>query len=332
MKDISNIKKNKSLEEQERIFCIFSEKDMHDVKALIIGPKDTPYENGYFFFELHFPKNYPHKPPSALLKTLAPGVRFNPNLYTEGKVCLSILGTWSGPSWTVCQSMTSVLHSIQSLMSDKPYVNEPGYENANKNSIDIYNQCIDYHTFRVAIVQQLEKPVAGYEEFLPIMEKIFMNDYDRLMTRIKKLAKKMQGKNITAPSPFSYMIANCDYKSLITKMEAIYKRLSEKYPDMVSEENKSKNKFTLKKSKSTSDLVSEENKSKKKFTLKKSKSTSDLDTTTNTTTVDINTKEPVQVPEPVVSEVTSPVENKKTEDTKTSNGGLFNKLSSMFYS
>jgi hypothetical protein len=26
-------------------------------------------------------------------------VRFNPNLYNCGKVCLSLLGTWSGPSW-----------------------------------------------------------------------------------------------------------------------------------------------------------------------------------------------------------------------------------------
>jgi hypothetical protein len=26
-------------------------------------------------------------------------VRFNPNLYINGKVCLSLLGTWSGPSW-----------------------------------------------------------------------------------------------------------------------------------------------------------------------------------------------------------------------------------------
>ena len=31
-------------------------------------------------------------------------VRFNPNLYACGKVCLSLLGTWSGPSWVPGQS------------------------------------------------------------------------------------------------------------------------------------------------------------------------------------------------------------------------------------
>ena len=51
-------------------------------------------------------------------------VRFNPNLYRNGKVCLSILGTWSGPGWSPVQSISSVLLSIQSLMNTKPYHNE----------------------------------------------------------------------------------------------------------------------------------------------------------------------------------------------------------------
>lgn len=55
-------------------------------------------------------------------------VRFNPNLYSNGKVCLSILGTWSGPSWTSVQTMNSTLISIQSLMNYAPYHNEPGFE------------------------------------------------------------------------------------------------------------------------------------------------------------------------------------------------------------
>lgn len=73
-------------------------------------------------------------------------VRFNPNLYRNGKVCLSILGyafislrksshfipfifsTWSGPSWSPAQCISSLLISIQSLMSEKPYHNEPGFE------------------------------------------------------------------------------------------------------------------------------------------------------------------------------------------------------------
>ena len=36
--------------------------------------------------------------------------------------------TWSGPSWTPAQGISSLLISIQSLMSENPYHNEPGYE------------------------------------------------------------------------------------------------------------------------------------------------------------------------------------------------------------
>lgn len=36
--------------------------------------------------------------------------------------------TWSGPAWSPAQSLSSVLISIQSLMNEKPYHNEPGFE------------------------------------------------------------------------------------------------------------------------------------------------------------------------------------------------------------
>lgn len=55
-------------------------------------------------------------------------VRFNPNIYKNGKVCLSILGTWNGPSWSCAHTLSTVLLSIQSLLNDKPFHNEPGFE------------------------------------------------------------------------------------------------------------------------------------------------------------------------------------------------------------
>lgn len=61
------------------------------------------------------------------------GLRLNPNLYECGKVCLSLLGTWSGQTtemWNPNKStMLQVLVSIQGLiLNDKPFFNEPGYE------------------------------------------------------------------------------------------------------------------------------------------------------------------------------------------------------------
>ena len=34
--------------------------NMQVVRVLILGPEDTPYENGFYFFEITFPNNYPY--------------------------------------------------------------------------------------------------------------------------------------------------------------------------------------------------------------------------------------------------------------------------------
>lgn len=67
--------------------------DVRHVRALIIGPPDTPYEFGFFEFAVKFTKDYPTKAPSVTATTTNSGrTRFNPNIYAAGKVCLSILG------------------------------------------------------------------------------------------------------------------------------------------------------------------------------------------------------------------------------------------------
>ena len=112
-----------------------NERDVRDIRALIIGPADTPYEFGFFEFSVKFPKAYPDAPPAVIATTTNGGrCRFNPNIYAQGKVCLSILGTWRGErgeQWSSAQGLESILISIQSLMSSNPYENEPGFENAN---------------------------------------------------------------------------------------------------------------------------------------------------------------------------------------------------------
>ena len=87
--------------------------------------------------------------------------RFNPNIYNEGKVCLSILGTWRGEpgeEWSSAQGLESILLSIQSLMSSNPYENEPGHENVKKDKPQAvaYARKIRHETLRIAVIQRLE--------------------------------------------------------------------------------------------------------------------------------------------------------------------------------
>lgn len=135
------------------VFVVRDEELATVVHAVVTGPVDTPYELGFFWFVINCPDDYPNTPPKVKLMTTGGGTtRFNPNLYRNGKVCLSILGTWSGPGWTPVQSLATVLVSIQSLMCERPYHNEPGFERARgPRDVENYNNIIRFETLRVAV-------------------------------------------------------------------------------------------------------------------------------------------------------------------------------------
>jgi len=140
------------------ILVVPNSQDITKIDALIIGPEDTPYAGGMFAFRLAFPQDYPAGPPRVKLVTTGSGtVRFNPNLYMNGKVCLSILGTWSGPSWSSSQSLASVLLSIQSLLNAHPAANEPGFRATSKTT-EAYDAVIAHETLRVAVLGTLVDP------------------------------------------------------------------------------------------------------------------------------------------------------------------------------
>jgi hypothetical protein len=79
------------------IFVRYAESRPDIMKVVIIGPQGTPYENGIFEFDIFCDGNFPNMPPQVLFKTTGGNrINFNPNLYADGKVCLSLLGTWQG--------------------------------------------------------------------------------------------------------------------------------------------------------------------------------------------------------------------------------------------
>ena len=82
-------------------------------------------------------------------------VRFNPNLYRTGKVCISILNTWAGPQWTSCQTISSILLSLITLFHNKPLLNEPGFSEKHKDFKN-YNKIIEYSNFEIAVKRSLK--------------------------------------------------------------------------------------------------------------------------------------------------------------------------------
>ncbi|CAF0917679.1 unnamed protein product, partial [Didymodactylos carnosus] len=162
------------------MFIAPSPDNITKIHALIVGPFDTPYEGGFFYFLIRCPPDYPIRSPRVKLMTTGNNtVRFNPNLYRNGKVCLSILGTWSGPSWSPAQCISSLLISIQSLMSDKPYHNEPGFEHERTTGDSkVYNDIIRHETLRVAVCEMLENENSCPKQLREVMIKQFLDFYD----------------------------------------------------------------------------------------------------------------------------------------------------------
>ncbi|KAL7488490.1 hypothetical protein ACHAWX_000224, partial [Stephanocyclus meneghinianus] len=102
---------------------------------------------------------YPHVPPKVQFLTTGGGaIRFNPNLYANGKVCLSLLGTWHGPDWISRMStLLQVLISVQALvLVPDSFFNEPlrnassGTTQDDARSIQ-YNLRIRQYTINAAI-------------------------------------------------------------------------------------------------------------------------------------------------------------------------------------
>jgi len=157
------------------VFVRVDEDRMDLLQALIVGPSGTPYDSGIFQFDIFFPPEYPNGPPLVNLQTTGGGtVRFNPNLYNCGKVCLSLLGTWSGGEGETWNKDTStllqVLVSIQSfILVTEPYFNEPGYERqintrAGEEQSKKYNEVVQIGNIEFSMLGQLKKPPRGFEE------------------------------------------------------------------------------------------------------------------------------------------------------------------------
>lgn len=167
--EVSTLSTSLPLTFESSIFLAVDECNMDLLRALIIPAQDTPYANGAFVFDIYLPPNYPSVPPKVQFLTTGSGtVSFNPNLYSNGMVCLSLLGTWEGPSWTSASTVLQVLVSIQSMIFvEMPYFNEPGFEatmgtdEGSRASID-YNHNIRYCTLRHAIHNAIDNPPAPF--------------------------------------------------------------------------------------------------------------------------------------------------------------------------
>uniref|UniRef100_A0A182XVP0 UBIQUITIN_CONJUGAT_2 domain-containing protein n=1 Tax=Anopheles stephensi TaxID=30069 RepID=A0A182XVP0_ANOST len=137
------------------------------LSVMIEGPKNTPYEDGLFLFDIQLGLDYPRAPPLCHYISYCSD-RLNPNLYEDGKVCVSLLGTWSGKGtevWGPSSTLLQVIVSIQGLiLVAEPYFNEAGYEKLRgsqqgKENSRMYNEMV-----LLKLVQSMTKLVSNPPE------------------------------------------------------------------------------------------------------------------------------------------------------------------------
>ncbi|KAK8840812.1 Ubiquitin-conjugating enzyme E2 D1 [Tritrichomonas musculus] len=118
--------------------------NMFKWNATLIGPPDTPYENGVFNLIIDLPQDYPFKPPTVTFKTQI----FHPNINTNGNVCLDILKA----KWVSTMSISKILLSICCLLAfpnpDSPYNKEAA--NLYRDNLQEYNKKVREYTQKYA--------------------------------------------------------------------------------------------------------------------------------------------------------------------------------------
>lgn len=220
IKDVKGIIKNPLA--SNGIYYKHDDENMMRGYALILGPEDTVYADGYYFFEIDYPADYPYRPPKVTFKTNYDRIRFHPNLYSSGKVCLSLLNTWRGEQWTSCQTISSILLTMCTLFTKNPLLNEPGV-NIGHPDIDTYNDIIEYKNIQIAILNIVIKHPPMYLPMFDLFRDVvldkFIENRERILNRIVALSNTKTTQIVT--TRMYSMITELDYEKLITQFNIV---------------------------------------------------------------------------------------------------------------
>jgi len=238
MNELKGLDDEKLILEKSGIYFYYNETNINKVYALLVGPEKTPYEKGFYFFLFEYPSDYPMKPPIATYCTQGElqnpkyksyyNVRFNPNLYVCGKVCLSMLNTWDGPGWVPTNTITNVLVAIQALvLNDNPLTNEPGFEDTNIHDLNKYNELIFYANIKISVLQMIQETPKEFMYFKSILENFFLDNCD-FYKNILSLKKETNNKKIIISPAYSMSLLT-NYNFLLKQIFLLEKKLLRKY-------------------------------------------------------------------------------------------------------
>ena len=211
---------------QDGIYYVHDDENILRGYALIIGPSGTPYSYGNYLFKLNYPPDYPQSPPLVTYHTNNGVIRFNPNLYRNGKVCLSMLNTWVGEQWSPCNTITSILLTICTVFNENPFLNEPQIQPTHPE-IDVYNKILAYGNYSVAMRDILCKD--NYSKTFPrlieIAKERFVENYSKIKDEMRKLQELDQE---VLQMRFYSITVKVQYSKIESELDAIFQKIQGK--------------------------------------------------------------------------------------------------------
>ena len=191
------------------IYYFLDGDDMTNATSFMFGPKDTPYEYVPLEFKFSIPNDYPFSPPKVFYRTNDGRTRFHPNFYVDGKVCLSILGTFSGPKWASSMNISTILLSIYSLMTNNPLTHEPCYENTkllNPKNLQ-YANYIEHQIIQLFFNLIKNNYYTKYFDLDPEFKTQLLKNYELLKEKVKV---KLEEHDVTYTLlPYSMVGSTC---------------------------------------------------------------------------------------------------------------------------
>lgn len=226
--EIASFKKCLPIHSSSSVFVRVDENDIRRMRVAITGPEDTAYDSGIFVFDLYIVDTYPKTPPQMNIVNQG-RFRFNPNLYADGKVCLSLLGTWGTNQWDVTSTLQQLFVSIQGqIMVDTPMYNEPSYEKhyGTSSGDDMnkkYNNHVRYYNMKYTMCEML-KSQENYPEFSSVVKKHFTLKRDHILKTCKQWVDESFDSNGTIQHNSSVTIEM--YKTQYKELEELLNKLA----------------------------------------------------------------------------------------------------------
>jgi ubiquitin-conjugating enzyme E2 Z len=206
------------LYKNQGIFYEADEQTAQHGYALVFGPEGTPYEDCPMFYEFQIPQTFPFDNPKVEFRTYDGLTRFHPNMYKEGKCCLSILGTWEGPRWASTMRLSTILITLQSLMDTQPIRHEPGYANETGQMGADYAQWVEHACMQYIVKHAEQKAFPGeLNRFWPIFEERLPKLLARLRTRLEARVDAGE-KKVSVPYSMS---GTTKYQQLLERVKAL---------------------------------------------------------------------------------------------------------------